>query len=113
MQDSQNLYSTKHNLLRLFLESGMKREWEHDSITASAIHAMYLMDSLEIEHKFSQITARKDGSLVARAQWDEYGVVFTDYICSNPHIYTFLEKTIETCSQLREELPLTMKYNLL
>ena len=95
------------DILRYMLDRGLEREWEHDSITASSIHAMYLMGCLDIEQKFSQITAREDGELIARVQWDEQGVTFKDYICSHPKIEFFLRATIETVRTLKAELPLT------
>ena len=99
---------TDQDILRQVLDNGFKREWEHDAITASSIHAMYLMECLDIEHKFSQVTARADGVLIARVQWDEDGVSFLDYVCAHPKIEFFLRATIETVRSLRAELPLTV-----
>ena len=98
---------TDQDILRQVLDTGFKRQWEHDAITASSIHAMYLMGCLDIEQKFSQVTARADGDLIARVQWDEDGVTFTEYICSHPKMSFFLRATIETVYALRAELPLT------
>ena len=97
------------DILRQVLDRGLEREWEHDSITASSIHAMYLMGCLEVEQKFSQVTARADGELIARTQWDENGVTFLDYICSHPKMSFFLRATLETVHNLKLELPLTVQ----
>lgn len=95
--------------IRRVLERGLKREWEHDPVTASCIHAMYLMECLDIKQNFSQVTVRHEGDLIARCQWDKDGVSFSDFACNHPKMPFFLRATLETIHQLRDELPLTIQ----
>ena len=99
----------KEKILKLILRKGFKRDWGHDSMTACAIHAVFLMKGeFEIEQFCSTLVVKYDGGNVCTVTWDDTGVSFSAY---NDHykLIFLVRLTIETIDHLKNELPLTMQ----